>query len=186
MDIELENSSRVARYRWLHNFITIIFVCSSCNVTQTIHWHSEHIFAGQGGHHKWKYGQNHKKYRRSTGNFPQMPVYTGIPVFIRATCKQCIWTLCRVFFGETVVSAATDVKAGDGGADQQNSADCLQKVQQWEVPLCCKIACAGFSLCEKFGQPGKGELDVCACAMCIYQIRAASGFSENISTPKFP
>ena len=38
--------------------------------------------------------------------------------------------ITRVFFGETVVSAATDVKAGDGGADQQNSADCLQKVQQ--------------------------------------------------------
>ena len=30
-----------------------------------------------------------EKYGRYTGNFPQMPVYTGAPVFLRGTWAHC-------------------------------------------------------------------------------------------------
>ena len=30
-----------------------------------------------------------QKYGRYTGNFPQMPVYTGVPVFLRGTWAHC-------------------------------------------------------------------------------------------------
>merc|ERR550519_3187765 len=38
-----------------------------------------------------------QKYRRYTGNFPQMPVYTGASVFIRATWAHCFRSEIMLF-----------------------------------------------------------------------------------------
>ena len=47
--------------------------------------------------YQFKIRAKSQKYRRYTGNFPQMPVYTGASVFIRATWAHCFRSEIMLF-----------------------------------------------------------------------------------------